>query len=115
MGIKLKQVSATAGRTPLASEDQRRGRKPRYTVSNLPFPTGSSIYPTIWRKNYVPSLISWAGSLGDPFGTNCHMADQVIELWGQIFPSLPALKKDTPNHIIVLAVVRRLLLYFYPD
>lgn len=101
------------GGTPPPDEDQKRARKPRYSITDLPFPEDSSVYIIVWRKNYVPSLISWAGTLEDPFGTNCQMEDQVIKLWKEIFPNIHPLLKASLNLSVVLTLVRRLLLCFF--
>lgn len=89
---------------PPLDEDEKQSHKTRFSLAHLPFPGGSSVYLVIWQKTYVPSLISWAGSLEDPFGTNFQMEDQVMELWMQIYPSLP-LVKASQDHDIVLTVM----------
>ncbi|KAI0282251.1 hypothetical protein BC826DRAFT_1110850 [Russula brevipes] len=67
-------------------------RKPKYTISDLPFPYGSlevtQSRRTLWRTKFIPSLLDWAGSRKDPFGTNSQMANVVMSIWEQVFPHI---------------------------
>ncbi|KIM35954.1 hypothetical protein M413DRAFT_428169 [Hebeloma cylindrosporum] len=78
---------------PVASETSSTGRrvkKVRYTFSSLPFPRGaaSTTYTRDWRKAFKSTLIHWAATLEDPFGTNSVMDDIVTEIWKAVFPSI---------------------------
>jgi hypothetical protein len=79
----------------------RTSRK-KYAVSDLPF-THRDIDTRKWRTQFVPSLLAWAGTQGDPFGTNCQMSDEVTTLWQRIYPTI--ILNDTRKSI-VLGVVR---------
>ena len=72
------------------SSSARRVKKVRYTFSSLPFPRGaaSTTYTRDWRKSFKPTLIHWAATLEDPFGTNAVMDDTVTEVWKAVFPSI---------------------------
>ena len=47
-----------------------------------------------WRKYFVPSLIAWAGSQPDPFGTNYGVGTEAALVWGQVFPAIELTPKD---------------------
>jgi hypothetical protein len=93
--------------TPPAEGDRKRVRKQRYSLADLPFPGGSGQYLVNWRKTYVPSLICWAGTQKDPFGTNCQMEDHLMALWRLTYPSI-AIEKATRDYNIVLNIVSEL-------
>ncbi|KAF8803015.1 hypothetical protein BYT27DRAFT_7305696 [Phlegmacium glaucopus] len=67
-----------------------RVKKEKFTVTSLPFPRGSggTAYSQRWRRVFKPSLIEWAATYEDPFGTNAEMDTVVEGLWAQIFPTL---------------------------
>ncbi|KAF8802193.1 hypothetical protein BYT27DRAFT_7113324, partial [Phlegmacium glaucopus] len=75
---------------PEISSSRRRVKKIRYTFSSLPFPHGaaSTSYARDWRKSFKPTLIDWAATLEDPFGTNTVMEDIVTDIWKVVFPSI---------------------------
>ena len=75
---------------PETSSSGRHVRKVRYTFSSLPFLRGaaSTSYTRDWRKSFKPTLIHWAATLEDPFGTNAVMGDTVTEVWKMVFPSI---------------------------
>ena len=72
------------------SSGNRRVKKIRYNFSSLPFPRGaaSTPYTRDWRKSFKSTLIHWAATLEDPFGTNAVMEDFVKEIWKTVFPSI---------------------------
>lgn len=45
-------------------------------------------YTCDWRKYFKPTLIHWAATLKDPFGTNALMEDIITEVWKTVFPSI---------------------------
>ncbi|KAF8811059.1 hypothetical protein BYT27DRAFT_7253190 [Phlegmacium glaucopus] len=67
-----------------------RTKKEKYTVSSLPFPRGSAARPFVkkWRKTFKPTLIQWASTMQDPFGTNLVMDTVVEEIWMHTFPDI---------------------------
>lgn len=67
-----------------------RVKKEKYTLASLPFPRGatSMTYTRDWRKLFKPTLIHWAATLKDPFGTNSVMEDTITEVWKTVFPSI---------------------------
>ncbi|KAI9429509.1 hypothetical protein H4582DRAFT_2089056 [Lactarius indigo] len=87
--------------------DRKRPRKQRYTVSDLLIPRNSR-FIQIWRKIFVPSLIAWAGTQEDPFGTNCQMEGEIMNIWKRVFPSI-ALAQSTCEFEIVLNVCENVL------
>ncbi|KAH8983440.1 hypothetical protein EDB92DRAFT_2117452 [Lactarius akahatsu] len=106
-GVRLKRVAAmmsTGCAAPLP--DRKRPRKQRYLVADLPFSRGSKDLQ-VWRKSFVPSLHAWAGTQQDPFGANCQMEREVVNLWKRTFPSI-ALDQSS-NREIVLSVCDSIL------
>ncbi|KAF8807979.1 hypothetical protein BYT27DRAFT_7211610 [Phlegmacium glaucopus] len=67
-----------------------RTKKEKYTVSSLPFPQGSAACPFVkkWRKTFKPTLIQWASTMEDPFGTNSVMDTVVEQIWTHTFPDI---------------------------
>lgn len=85
--IKMETAPATLVRTATGGGCVK---KEKFTVTSLPFPRGSggTAYGQRWRRVFKPSLIEWAATYEDPFGTNAEMDDVVEGLWAQIFPTL---------------------------
>lgn len=81
----------------------KQGRK-KVMVSDLPFPGGRATQ--IWRKLFVPSLISWAGSQSDPFGTNSKVENVAAEIWKRV---LPAISLDQETREVLMGVVRAIV------
>ena len=77
-------------------------QKKKYTKANLPFPHGGN-HMYIWAKQFRPSLLSWAGSQEDPFGTNGTMHTEIAQLWSHFYPNIGLTYQ---NKVIVLSVVR---------
>jgi hypothetical protein len=77
---------------PSSGASSRRLKKEKYTLASLPFPRGaaSSTYTREWRKCFKSTLIHWAATLKDPFGTNAvtGMEDIITEIWTATFPSI---------------------------
>jgi hypothetical protein len=62
-------------------------RKTRYMTTDLPFPgppNGENI--KMWQNTVVPSLLIWAGTQADPFGTNARMRGPLAGFWSSAFP-----------------------------
>jgi hypothetical protein len=106
MGLKLSKALPVAASTSAGNGDvhSRRARKRRFTTADLPLPRGGQQLQ-MWRKHFIPSLISWAGSCEDPFGTNGHMDVAAPKIWKRIYPDAPLGDQDKD---ILLSVVRRL-------
>ena len=71
----------------------RRQRKEKFTLTSLPFPRGAAstnYYACNWRKLFKSTLIHWAATLQDPFGTNAvnGLEDKISEIWKTVFPSI---------------------------
>ncbi|KAH9023299.1 hypothetical protein EDB85DRAFT_2151262 [Lactarius pseudohatsudake] len=103
-GVRLKRVAAmmsTGCTAPKAAAlpDRKRPRKQRYLVVDLPFSRGSKDLQ-VWRKSFVPSLLAWAGTQQDPFGANCQMEREVVNLWERTFPSI-ALDQPSDREIVL--------------
>ena len=109
-GLFLQQVTTvkiTEPVLPEVSTGSRRVKKIRYNFSSLPFPRGaaSTSYAHDWRKYFKPTLIHWAATLNDPFGTNSVMEDVVVEVWKAVFPSI-ASEVDGFSREAIIHVVR---------
>ena len=61
--------------------------KRKFGISDLPF-TQWDIDSRKWHVSFVPSLLAWAGTQSDPFGTNSQMADEVSALWEHVYPAI---------------------------
>ena len=81
---------AAAALDPSSGPSGRRVKKEKYTLASLPFPRGaeSMTYTREWRKSFKPTIIHWAATLKDPFGTNAVVGDIVKEVWSTVFPSI---------------------------
>jgi hypothetical protein len=75
---------------PSSGSSVHRPKKEKYTLASLPFPRGaeSMTYTREWRKSFKPTLIQWAATLEDPFGSNAVMGDIITEVWMATFPSI---------------------------
>ncbi|KAF8490335.1 hypothetical protein F5888DRAFT_1638128 [Russula emetica] len=58
--------------------------KKKYAVSDLPF-AHWDVDSRKWRTSFIPSLLAWAGTQGDPFGANSQMTDEVTALWQRLY------------------------------
>jgi hypothetical protein len=67
-------------------------RKVKFTLADLPFqpcsPEATRTRRILWRLQFVPSLLDWAGSCKDPFGTNIQMNGEVASIWKHVFPQV---------------------------
>ena len=88
-------------RPPKDASKEKPIRKARHTLMDLPLPRGGR-YLQIWRKKFVPLLISWAGSQEDPFGTNGLIEGTVSSLWKRVYPDIDL--EDTDTNIVVNVV-----------
>ena len=83
-----------------------RVKKEKYTLASLPFPRGlaSTSYTREWRKSFKSTLIHWAATLKDPFGTNAIMEDVIAEIWKAVFPSV-ANEVVSGSHDVIIHLV----------
>ena len=59
----------------------------RVTVSDLPLST--PLHTSRWQKQFRHTLIEWAASQDDPFGTNSLLTNQIVQqMWGSIYPDV---------------------------
>jgi hypothetical protein len=61
----------------------------------------------MWRNRFVPSLLAWAGSLRDPFGTNIKLNDEVSNLWKRVFPDIVIRDASTSMDMVIVRTVVR--------
>jgi len=110
MGLRINQVPSTPmpidGKGNQGNVNTRGPRRTKYTLIDLPIPY-SRVYTDKWRKQFVPNLLAWAGSLEDPFGTNGQLNSEIVNLWKEVFPEL-ALSQRSKDMEIVQTVVRAL-------
>ena len=76
-------------------------RKRKFGISDLPF-VHWDMDSRKWRLSFVPSLLAWAGTQCDPFGTNSQMSDEVTMLWERIYPAI--ILDDTRTSVILSVV-----------
>lgn len=104
MNVKVESVQADVA--PL--QKGKRGKKVKYTNSHLPFPTARiAPYTQKWRKAFKPSIINWAATHDDPFGTNAIMDDPIKKVWSEVFPDLKDCMTRDEDRAAVVGVVRR--------
>ncbi|KAI0290098.1 hypothetical protein B0F90DRAFT_1825526 [Multifurca ochricompacta] len=103
MGITLNNA-AVGTEHDWQDANSRRSRR-RYSVADLPFPHGST-YMHTWRNIFIPSLLTWAGSIQDPFGANTHVEGTVREIWCLVYPDILLGPKEMQ---ITLGVVDNIL------
>lgn len=94
-------------------EPTRRSKKEKYNVSALPFPNGIRAPPLQqrWRKFFRATLIEWAGTHSDPYGTNSKLDDDIInDIWYTVYPDLEMYdhigedSKEEPMEVITSVV-----------
>lgn len=88
---------------------QKRAKKVCYTQDDLPFPAqGRTFYMKNWEKYFKPTLLHCAGTIKDPWGTNCVLeVDDVVEnAWKEIYPDLMETLGNTEHKAAVMGVVR---------
>jgi hypothetical protein len=114
MGVRLSE--AAIPRVDLAAtlaNLKKRMKKEKYRVSSLPFPAGGhAAYTKKWRDEFKPTLIHWAATQADPFGTNAVMLEVVEEIWAKVYPDLGLTDEDRNQERplkIILDVVRSIL------
>ena len=97
---------ATAALDPSSSPSGRRVKKEKYTLASLPFPCGaeSMTYTREWRKSFKPTIIHWAATLKDPFGTNAVVGEIVKEVWSTVFPTIA-------NEVVVGSQSRHVIIH----
>jgi hypothetical protein len=83
-------------------------KKEKYTVASLPFPRGSAsnTYTQRWRRIFKPSLIEWAATFEDPFGTNAEMDAVVEALWSRLYPTLTMAVSEGEGRAAITQIVR---------
>jgi hypothetical protein len=84
MGLRLIESTPRTARKSHSS-GRRVGGKLRPKVSDLPLPHGPHGLAD-WHETFVPTLLSWAGSHKDPFGTNSQMDDEIQSIWSHTYP-----------------------------
>ena len=43
----------------------------------------------IWRRHFVPELLTWAGVQENPFDVNNGIHTEVTRIWESLYPSIP--------------------------
>ena len=109
MGITLTpRVAGTSRTTESTATRSSRVRKPRYTVTHLPFSSDTKDHQ-LWRKAYVPALLAWAGSQDDPFGANGQMNFEITAIWQRVYPAIPLTNEvyEVLQHVVCPKCVLR--------
>ena len=111
----VSSTSRIRGGTPSGDTARRmpehiipRNIKQEYMISDLPFPLADSgEYIKRWHKDFVPSLLAWAGAHGDPFRVKSELFTAVPHIWERIFCGI-RLYDDVNSLITVVKVVSRM-------
>ncbi|KAI0314792.1 hypothetical protein OF83DRAFT_1174448 [Amylostereum chailletii] len=103
MGLKLESVGAAAA--VKAIDTKAVATKKSYSklkFADLPFDTRDPVAIARWHQA-IRSVIDWAGTCDDPFGTNEHVdfANALQSAWDEEFPDLELNVKDEENAAIV--------------
>ena len=78
MGVRTEDVSVTT----VDQGRPQRVRKETYTTAALPFPSSHiTHYLDRWRKDFRSTLLDWAGTGENPYGTNTIMRQAVKQTW----------------------------------
>lgn len=100
MGVRTEDVSVTT----VDQGRPQRVRKETYTTAALPFPSSHiTRYLDRWRKDFRSTLLDWAGTGENPYGTNTIMRQAVKQTWYEVFPELKVKWKSDSN--VILGVV----------
>ena len=79
--------------------------KQEYMISDLPFPLADSgEYIKRWHKDFIPSLLAWAGAHEDPFRVKSELFTAVPHIWECVFCGI-RLYNDVNSLITVVKVV----------
>jgi len=92
----------------------RRSKKVKYNTNSLPFPPSRAMaHSQMWRRIYKPSIIEFAASHFDPFGTNSLLETPALTLWNHIYgeSSEEAIAPGTAGRAAVIQVVRVFVVY----
>ena|ERR1700733_90704 len=99
--VKEKPVAMTLG-----PSKKQRSKKEKYTNAHLPFPPSrGGACMQKWRKDFKSSIIGWAGTTEDPFGTNSILDDPVKQVWKEVYPDLKDRLADPVQRAAVIGVV----------
>lgn len=84
--------------------------KQRWTQAHLPFPGGQAGANCMrtWRNQFQFTIIHWAGSQDDPFGTNAQVGEAIDRIWPILFSQVPL---DDDGKRAVIGNVCNLLLF----
>ncbi len=71
-------------------EREKKPAKPRTNWTNKDLPLASSDLHA-WQHKFIPRIIDWGATLGDPFGSNNHpdFKPTVVKEWRLHFGQLP--------------------------
>ncbi|KAI0302879.1 hypothetical protein B0F90DRAFT_179304 [Multifurca ochricompacta] len=98
-------TQATVGTENGSKNTNLKRHRGRYSMADMPFSRGSA-HTKRWRKVFIPALLSWAGSIEDPFGANGQVEGIIREIWCVAYPDIPLGPKEMD---ITLGVVNNML------
>lgn len=78
-------------------------RNKTWRLADLPMPsapTQRAIFSLTWKRNYVTTIISWAGVQLDTFETNSTVIIMAETAWFLLFPSLGPLTQDGLDAVV---------------
>ncbi|GBE89319.1 hypothetical protein SCP_1503270 [Sparassis crispa] len=126
--VKIKPVGIVLKPAAIAEIDKKErgaGRVNKQAATSwsnkdLPFPAARGRQLLVWQRKFIPTLITWAATLPDPFGSNSHsdFKSTVRLIWTKIFIDLPELDVDgklRSEHPAIHAVAQAALRTYRSD
>jgi hypothetical protein len=105
--IGTKFTACPIYRTP----NNTRPKGVKVVVDDLPFPHPRTPYNAKWQKVFRPTLICWASTYADPYGTNTELDETVVlDMWDIIYPDI-TLDKEKRIHTGIKLVYLVCVLY----
>lgn len=72
----------------LDSSSTKRLRREKPVVAQLPLPPTAE-HQQRWQKQFRQTLIEWAASQSDPFGTNGMLTNRIVMgIWDNVYPDV---------------------------
>lgn len=101
------QMAVKVGHASVVKAEPGAKKVKKYTNQHLPFPTSKRpSNMNRWKKHFKPTIIAWAGTSEDPFGTNHLLDDNVIEeVWKEVFPDLESTLENAVSRAAIVGVV----------
>ncbi len=101
MSVSIEEIAVTNN----AASPKTKAEK--YNLSHLPFPSADRSERLMrWKTVYRATLIAWASTLGDPFGSGTVIDGAVNKIWVEVFPEYTSLLRDAETRKPIVSLVR---------